>query len=81
MSNNFGLDCVFVISSTMSDNDNKSDMECSETEDYFDYYDFYEDIDSESLYQKRCDPEHVEFECLTVDQVIYEKKCIMSISY
>ena len=60
----------------MSDNDNESDTECSETEDSSDYYNLIcDDTDIESINQEKCDPEHFEFECLTVDQVSYKKKC------
>ena len=62
------------ISSTMSDNVNESDTECSETEDSSDYYNLIcDDTDIESINQEKCDPEHFEFECLTVDQVSYKK--------
>jgi hypothetical protein len=55
----------------MSNNDNESDVEYSETEEcgYDDYYNPCDDADGESMNQKKCDPEHFEFECLTVDQV------------
>lgn len=53
------------------DNDNESDVDYSETEEcgYDDYYNPCDDTDSESMNQKKCDPEHFEFDCLTVDQV------------
>lgn len=55
----------------MSNNDNESDVEYSETEEcgYDDYYNPCNDADNETMNQKKCDPEHFEFECLTVDQV------------
>lgn len=59
----------------MSNNDNESDVEYSETEEcgYDDYYNPCDDADGESMNQKKCDPEHFEFECLTVDQVSWKE--------
>ena len=59
--------------SSAIDNDNESDVEYSETEEcgYDDYYNPCDDTDSETMNQKKCDPEHFEFECLTVDQVCW----------
>ena len=53
------------------DNDNESDVDYSETEEcgYDDYYNPCDDTDGETMNQKKCDPEHFEFECLSVDQV------------
>lgn len=53
-----------------AENDNESDLEYSETEEcgYDDYYNICDDNDSETMNQRKCDPEHFEFECLTVDQ-------------
>lgn len=55
----------------MSNVDNESDVDCSETEEcgYDDYYNPCDDTDNETMNQKKCDPEHFEFECLSVDQV------------
>lgn len=53
------------------DNENESDVEYSETEecDYDAYYNPCDDTDSETVNHKKYDPEHFDFECLTVDQV------------
>ena len=75
-----GTDCIIIslYSSgqwswvpVMSSIENESDIDYSETEEcgYDDYYNLCDDADNESVNQKKCDPEHFDFECLTVDQV------------
>ena len=51
--------------------DNESDVEYSETEEcgYDDYYNPCDDTDNEIANQRKCDPEHFDYECLSVDQV------------
>ena len=55
----------------MSSVENESDVDYSETEEcgYDDYYNLCDDADNELVNQKKCDPEHFDFDCLTVDQV------------
>ena len=57
----------------------ESVLEYSDTEecDCGDYYFQSDDTDSDSetLNQKKCDPEHFEFQCLTVDQVSCVTSC------
>lgn len=57
-----------------AENENDSDLDYSETEEcsYEDYYNPCDDNDSETMNQ--CDPEHFDFECLTVDQASYQLK-------
>ena len=57
----------------MSSVDNESDVDCSEVDvecGYEDYYNPCDDTDNENMNHKKCDPEHFEFECLTIDQVL-----------
>ena len=60
-------------------NDNESIEEYSDLEECGcdDYYYLSDDMatDSETVNQKKCDPEHFEFQCLTVDQVSWVTSC------
>ena len=52
------------------DNENESDVDYSEEEcDYDAYYNPCDDTDNEAVNHKKYDPEHFDFDCLTVDQV------------